>query len=281
MLVSLTVGEREDHRHLARALAARLELRRDVSDERVDDEDETLRILERVIHPVERSGRQRPRHAGENAARVVGPRQSPEARPLGAETNLDRLEIQSRQISAALHPNPIEHRRQSERWLEHANGVRSEILALRPRRDCDEAAISMTSGDLGGDWSDGDGSPHLLHSLLVKNVEKISSQRLGAHSARIGPDDSVRSQHHAWSYSEQRRHQLLKDLVLRRGGGCADGERGRNGGGNPEADEGHFSARGGHQLYTEYIPKTRRAHEYRHSFRMDQKTRNAGVPIRV
>src|SRR2546423_1089769 len=122
MLEGLLIRERENHRHLARALAARLELRRDVSDQGVDDEDETLRILECVIHPVERSQRQRPRHAGKDATRVVRPRQPPQLRTLSTEANFDRLEIESRQISAALDPDSIEERRQRERWLEHTDG---------------------------------------------------------------------------------------------------------------------------------------------------------------
>src|SRR6266699_1726814 len=108
VLVALAIGEREDHRHLTRALAARLEIRRDVSDERVDYENEALRILERVLHPVERSRWQRPRHAGEDAARVISPRQSPETRSLGAETNFDRLEIEPRQISAPIPSSSVD-----------------------------------------------------------------------------------------------------------------------------------------------------------------------------
>jgi len=74
MLEALAIGERENHRHLSPALPAQPQLRGDVSDESVDDEDETLGILERVIDPVERSGWQRARNAAEDAARVVGPR---------------------------------------------------------------------------------------------------------------------------------------------------------------------------------------------------------------
>src|SRR5712672_1243524 len=261
MLEGLAIGEREDHRHLARALAARLEIRRDVSDERVDDENQTLRILEGVLHPVERSGRQRPRHAGEDAARVVGSRQSPEARSFAAETNLYRLEVEPRQIPTALDSDPIEQRRQKERWLEHTDGKWSQILPLRTRRDSDETvlAISVTSRDLGADGSDGGGCPYFLDVFLVKDIEKISRQRLGAHPARIGPDDSICSQHHTRSYSEQRRNQSLKEIILPRDV-RSDGGRIRSGGGSPKTDESHFFQL---ETGTNHVPKIYRKQEGR------------------
>ena len=54
-------------------------------------------------------------------------------RSLAAEADFDRLEIQPRQIRAALHSYSIEQRRQSGRCFEHADWKRSEVIALTAR----------------------------------------------------------------------------------------------------------------------------------------------------
>ena len=138
----------------------------------------------------------------EDAPRVVRPRQPPETRALGAETDLDRLEIELRQISAALHAYSIEQRRQGERWLEHSNRMRREIVALGAGRYRDQRAFSVPRGNLGAYGSEGNGSANLLHSLIVKELKKISRQRLGAHPSRVSPHYSVATQHHPRSGAE-------------------------------------------------------------------------------
>ena len=45
MLVRIAIGERKNESHLARALSARFEIVTDVAEQRVDDEDESLRIF--------------------------------------------------------------------------------------------------------------------------------------------------------------------------------------------------------------------------------------------
>jgi hypothetical protein len=54
-----TIAEREDERHLARALAAFDERRAHRTGERVDDEQQPLGILESVLHPFHRCTGQR------------------------------------------------------------------------------------------------------------------------------------------------------------------------------------------------------------------------------
>jgi hypothetical protein len=107
----------------------------------------------------------------------------------------------------------------------------------------------MTRGNFGADRGDGESRPHFLHAFLVKDLEKVSRQRLGAHPARICPHDSIGPQQHPRRSSEQSRNQLLKKLTF------------PGGGGTPEADEGHFELEAG----TNVIPNIYRKQELRRS----------------
>src|SRR6185312_16357612 len=159
-------------------------------------------------------------------------------------------------VRAVLDADSIEHRRESKRWLEDADRKASEVIALGARWDRYECPLAMKRGNFSADGNDGDGSSHLLHTFVVIDVDEGLRQRLGVHAAGIGPDDSFHPDHYTRSYPEERRDELLQQIIFRwdvvDGGPKGDGG---NSGGSPKADEAHFRSKARHQRYPEDIPK--------------------------
>src|SRR5436189_1498309 len=94
------VAEREDESHLTRALATLHERRAHRAGERVDDEEQSLGILEPVLYPLERRVRQRSRQRLEQPAIVLGARALPEPDTFDAEAHFDRLGIERTERTA-------------------------------------------------------------------------------------------------------------------------------------------------------------------------------------
>src|SRR5215210_5417198 len=124
----------------------------------------------------------------------------------------------------------------------------------------------MARGDFGADRRDGESRSHFLHTLLLKDPEKISGQRLGTHSMRICPHDSVCPQKHPRRCSEKGGNELLKKLFF------------GSGGGTPEADEGHDFRLG---AGTNIIPNIYRKQEQRLRWLVESRTRRRGSKFPV
>jgi hypothetical protein len=113
------VGEREDEGDLARPRATHDQLGADRAGKRVDDEQQSPRVAERVLHPVERRARKRMRGRMEEPARIVGARESPDPHAVGAESDLDALGGEAREIGAGLEADAVEERDERLGWRQH------------------------------------------------------------------------------------------------------------------------------------------------------------------
>jgi len=80
--------------------------------------------------------------------------------------------------------------------------MRSEIIPLGARWYRDQRAFTVARGNLGTYRSKGNGYANLFHSVIVKELKKISRQRLGAHPSGVSPNHSIDSQHHPRSGTE-------------------------------------------------------------------------------
>src|ERR1700694_2447639 len=108
----------------------------------------------------------------------------------------------------------------------------SEIIALGAGRYRDQRAFTVARGNLGAYGSRRNCCANLLHSAIVKKLEKISRQRLGAHPSSISPDYSIDSQHLPRGRTEYDENEVGETVVLLFIGGRS--------GRTPEADEGHI-----------------------------------------
>src|SRR5438552_7363862 len=88
------VGEGEDERDLTGPLALSGEGGADRGEKRVDDEEEALRIAERVLHPFQRRRRERADRRIEEPAVVLGAGARPEADAVEPEPDLDRFGVE-------------------------------------------------------------------------------------------------------------------------------------------------------------------------------------------
>jgi hypothetical protein len=123
--------------------------------------------------------------------------------------------IEPRQISAGLDTDSIEQRCQRQRRLQHTDRIWSDVITLRTRWYHDQRTCSISRRYLGTDGDDRNRGPHLLHAVLVEDLEQSSGHGLSTHAAGIGPDRPTHSQHHPWSNSEQERCELVNDLTSR------------------------------------------------------------------
>jgi hypothetical protein len=112
----------------------------------------------------------------------------------------------------------------------------------------------MACGDLGAYGSAGDGSANFFHSIVVKDAQKISRQRLGTHSPRVGPHHSIAAQHYTRSDTKQCGSELVNERAFL-----------SSGAGTPEADEGHdFGSIRAPTLYRRYTESKKGAEGVKH-----------------
>ena len=121
----VAVREPQLDRHLARERSALRQLLAHGAEERVDGEDEPLGVGERVVAPLERRVRLRPRDGREDQPVIVAAGELPQPHALGAEPHLDGLALEGRELGARLNADAVEQRGEVRAGLENGGGERA------------------------------------------------------------------------------------------------------------------------------------------------------------
>ena len=120
-------------RATAGSLPAPLQRVADAPQQRVEGEEEPLRLAHLVAHEVHGGVRPLARDGAEEEAGVVAPRQTPERGRLRAEAHLHRLPLQRPQLPAAPHPHPVQQLQELRVCLQQRQRQGDEELARPPR----------------------------------------------------------------------------------------------------------------------------------------------------
>ena len=218
--------EREGEGEAARTQAQLVQRRADRAGQPVDDEEQPLRVAQRVVGPLERRVRQGAGDRVEEDAQIVGARQPPERHAEGAEAHLHRLQREAGEVAAGLEPGGLEHRAELGRRLEHGEREGGEPGALLARRHFDQVRLAVHRRDLGGDRDQGEPGARAGGSLEVERLEQRLGERARGEPARVGPDARAR---HADPGNDRQQ----------RGGELSGARRAGRSGRDPETDEGH------------------------------------------
>jgi hypothetical protein len=108
VLVTAAIGEGKNESHLACAVSVAFECGGNGIDQCVDDEHESLRIGQSVVHPVEGCLGKRPWHPGEDEAVVIGAGEAPEVDAFAAESDFDGFLLEAGEITAGLYADAVE-----------------------------------------------------------------------------------------------------------------------------------------------------------------------------